>query len=444
MKQSLQEKLRVGAIRVSGSVLVFGLLALFGGGAAQAATEENILLAPAYRGGPDVRVYQENGTLVKSFMAYAPNIRASYQVEWGDVDGDGTNEIITMPSDGARHQIRIFRQDGTVVGQFFAEGFPHQRTQFLLADFDGDHKVEFAYRNGDYRGIVSVFQFLGIPWQVTGSISTIDVYGENYRGGINMAAGDVDGDGDAELMIAPASGHQNGPNVRVYQYNAAKDDMELLTGFWGEDEDYRGGLSVAAGDWDGDGNDEIFTTIGEDKERGRATTIFLHDWNASTKKMETVTAVDGPYNTKAGVENNTLNYRELLGRGGAGPALFRNNTRGLNLFSGDVDGNGTDDLLMVPTYGSHIRAYTHTSGGTIGAASLMDWGHAYGEKSSDALYMSLTDVDGDGDDELVTLPGPWAKSHVKVWRWDTSTQKRSLIGSFFGYPSFRWGAYVAQ
>ena len=87
MRHPLQQGLRNAGLRVSEGLLVLGILALFGVGAVQAATEENILVAPDYRGGPDIRIYQENGTLVKSFMAYAPNIRASYQVEWGDMDG---------------------------------------------------------------------------------------------------------------------------------------------------------------------------------------------------------------------------------------------------------------------------------------------------------------------------------------------------------------------
>src|SRR5207249_2383581 len=81
-------------------------------------------------------------------------------------------------------------------------------------------------------------------------------YKADFRGGVWVAAGDVDGDGRAEVITAPGEG--GGPLVKVLRGS----DLSLLRGFFAYDPAFRGGARVAAVDATGDGRADIVTAAG--------------------------------------------------------------------------------------------------------------------------------------------------------------------------------------
>jgi len=80
-------------------------------------------------------------------------------------------------------------------------------------------------------------------------------YDENFRGGVNVAAGDIDGDGIDEIITG--AGTTGGPHVKAF-----KADGTVITSFFAYNEDFRGGVDVASGNVNGDSKDEIITGAG--------------------------------------------------------------------------------------------------------------------------------------------------------------------------------------
>lgn len=203
---------------------------------------------------PDVRIFHEDGSSVGSFRAYPEWFRGGVRVAVGDLDGDGRSEIVTSPGPGIEPQVNIFHADGT---QVIAGGV-------------------WAYEKG-------------------------------FLGGVHIAVGDLDGDGKAEVVTSPGPG--GGPHIRVWDggmrplrdffaYEANMADgvtvaimhavspsgriAEIVTGveswsaplvrrfgpdgslikefYTGDAATSRSGVSVTAWDMDGDGTDEIVTT----------------------------------------------------------------------------------------------------------------------------------------------------------------------------------------
>src|SRR6185312_4430706 len=74
---------------------------------------------------------------------------------------------------------------------------------------------------------------------------------DGFTGGLNLAVGDVNGDGTADIIAAPGVG--GGPIVNVY--NGV--DGTLLKTFTVGDTTSRAGASVAAADFDQDGLADI-------------------------------------------------------------------------------------------------------------------------------------------------------------------------------------------
>jgi hypothetical protein len=81
-------------------------------------------------------------------------------------------------------------------------------------------------------------------------------YDRNFRGGVNVAVIDLNGDGTQEIVTAPGKG--GGPQVRIF----TKDGRLLTGGFFAYDQSFRGGVSLAVGNVDGQGEKEIITASG--------------------------------------------------------------------------------------------------------------------------------------------------------------------------------------
>jgi len=109
---------------------------------------------------------------------------------------------------------------------------------------------------------------------------------------------------------------------------------------------------------------------------------------------------------------------------------------GVNVTAGDVDGDGYDEIITGagpgPVFGPHVRGW-NVDGGT--AAVIPNMGFlAYGTNRF-GVNVCCADVNGDGVDEIVTGPGPtgFFPSHVRGWRWD-GTETTPLPG----YSFFAW------
>lgn len=84
----------------------------------------------------------------------------------------------------------------------------------------------------------------------------VDAFKPTYMGGVFVAAGDVNGDGKDELLVG--QNRNGGPNVKVFDGAS----NTLLNSFFAYDPGFKGGVRVAAGDVNGDGLAEIITAAG--------------------------------------------------------------------------------------------------------------------------------------------------------------------------------------
>ena len=214
-------------------------------------------------GGPHVRVFSLAGgvvTEVTGFYAYNPEFPGGVSVAVGDVNGDGVAEIITGAGPGGGPHVRAFSLAGGVVTE--VAGFYAYDPAFTggvsvaAADLTGDGVAEIITGAGAGGGPhVRAFSLAG---GVVTEVASFYAYNPEFPGGVSVAGGDVTGDGVAEIITGAGPG--GGPHVRAFSLDGGV--VTEVTGFYAYDPAFTGGVSVAAGDVNGDGVAEIITGAG--------------------------------------------------------------------------------------------------------------------------------------------------------------------------------------
>ena len=188
------------------------------------------------------------------------NLTVDVRTAVADVNGDGVEDTILVTGPGTAIRLAVVSgKDGSVLvapfdpfgGNFTGGGF------VAAADYDNDGKAEFIVtpdRGGGPR--VTIFSLQGAT-----AVARANFFGINdagFRGGARAAAGDINGDGIADLVVS--AGYGGGPRIAVYNGKTLfTTQATFLNDFFAFEQELRNGAYVAVGDVDGDGfGDLIF------------------------------------------------------------------------------------------------------------------------------------------------------------------------------------------
>ncbi|MBI2426825.1 MAG: S8 family serine peptidase [Candidatus Kerfeldbacteria bacterium] len=218
--------------------------------------EEYIVVGAGPGGGPQVRVFKADGTMVSQFFAYDLAFRGGVNVAVGDLDGNGVNEIITGAGPSGAPDVRIFDMRGNLKFKqsFMAYAATVKNGVYVGAgDLNGDGKDEIITGTGPGSGPhVRVFDRNGNPTLNSGFFA----YGLNVRNGVFVTTGDLDKNGKDEIITGTGVG--SGPHVRIWNDKG----QPVFSSFFPYAITFRGGVRVGTGDIDGNGSFEILTSPG--------------------------------------------------------------------------------------------------------------------------------------------------------------------------------------
>lgn len=345
-----------------------------------ATTAHALVVTGMSNAGPQVVRADKDGETLATWFAYGENLRMGVDVVVADMDADGTDEVITVPSSNYPAQIRRFNGDGDVLSQWVAypTGFKGG-VKAAAYDMDGDGDLELVTvpKSGATADVK--------VWDHDGNLlSRFNGYNASYMGGAYLSLADLTGDGTGEIILGQKAG---GSQVRVFDR-----DGESLAQYNAFPATYKGGVgALNTADLDGDGNVEIVTA-----QATGGSQVRVHDNDGS-----------------------------LLAQWNAFGGGF---TGGAQLGVGDVDSDGAQDVVAMPKSGGTAQARVFDRDGNV-KSQFTGYGTAKG-----MFNMAVTDLDGDGSAEVVMAGGSGLGPVVRTFNaeGDVLSQFTPLHAGFRG------------
>lgn len=210
---------------------------------------EELVVASGSGREPQVKILNSTGKLLKQFLVFDKKFRGGVNMAVDDLTGDGQAEIIVAAATGGNGQVRIFNAQGKLLSEFSVDNKTWRGGLSLAAgDLDGRGKKEIVVGYGSGTApIVKIFTPEGRI------LSSFYVYEKKFRGGVKVAVANIDGRQDynkAEIIVAPGSGRE--PQIKIFDNRAV-----LKKQFLGFRSNWRGGINLTAGDINNDGIGEI-------------------------------------------------------------------------------------------------------------------------------------------------------------------------------------------
>lgn len=334
---------------------------------------------------------------------------------------------------------------------------PREVTRILLDGADDINELNPEYRNQLGRGRLNLFSSISqaaaraqrreASYAVAPGDSTIislmnqqgvvarsfPAYPADFHGTVNLTAADVDGDGNDEIIAAPAGGRE--ADVRIFTV-----DGKLKNHFLAYPGSFRGGVQLAAIDYNNDGRQEIVTVPASGRSaevkifspEGRLLKSFLayppsFSGGASLAVGNVVGSdeaeiVTGP--GKGGIPQVKIFSKQgdLLNSFVAGE---RTNVSGLRLSLFDADANirRRQSEILVTRQSGPANGTLYDYRGALRRSWAL-----FGPNFRGDVRTAAGDLSGDAVKEVVAFPGPGGGPHVRVF--DRNGNLRSSLYAF--------------
>lgn len=210
-----------------------------------------------------------DGNFVAEITAYNPAFTGGVVIALGDVNRDGFADLMTGTGPGGGPHIKVVSGADfqTELYSFFA--FEPTFTGGLTlasGDVNGDGYWDMIVGAGPGGGPrITVFSGLNLS-----VMQNFFAFEPTFRGGVQIASGQFNGDGNYDIIVGAGAG--GGPRVKVFN----GENLSVLQDFFAYDPSFRGGVYVAGGNVGG-GSGNIIVGAGA----GGGPNVRVFDNNAS-------------------------------------------------------------------------------------------------------------------------------------------------------------------
>jgi hypothetical protein len=329
----------------------------------------------------------------------------------GDMNGDGWADLVMANYTTNNISIRLNNQDGTfgAANTYPANG--NSPTQLLLADFDSDGHMDIA---------VLCIDSVQIRWgSANGALDGINQYSLLiFTNNVTylptgIALGDFDGDGKFDVgAVASAMNAETSGHYAAFRYAGSR----TFNGYGGSIVNMTTTNKVTAGDWNGDGKDDLAVTNGSNTvailtENTSAPTIGFSTLRSTvTPDPEAITRADvngDGYLDLLVSSRNGSTFAVLLGNADGSfqspfyQSLSAGFTHMYGILSADWNNDGRSDVALLE--GSLNKFYPFLNGCTARSVTMSLGSSANPSLYGDAVTITATLVTSDGDTPTGTV-----------------------------------------
>ncbi len=312
--------------------------------------------------------------------------------------GDGAGTTVTGYKDGSKQ-----------AGSGYGAG---NGARVALGDLNGDGIKDTVIASGPGET-----QLITVIDGKTGStLYSFAPFEAGFKGGLYVAIGDVYGVGRNVLSVG--AGSTGGPRVRTFmQGNPAWVQSDF---FAINDTTFSGGVRVAYGDLNGDGIDELIVSAGT----GGSSRISIYEGKTVRPQNAKPTSIMTDfYAFEPGITNGTY------------------------VATGDINGDGHDDLIVGAGEGAGCRVKVF-SGKSLLAGNTTTYMADFfcGDLSANigtGARVASADVDGDGREDVITTVGPQGDGKVSIFLAKDLLRGLVTAASVISKPEWAtYGAFV--
>ena len=340
------------------------------------------LWATVVHAAPVTAVFTVYGEKLRSFPTIAPGS----SIAVGDVDGYGQPEIITGSPPGVRSQVTVYLTDGTVLERIYP-------------------------------------------------------YGPGMKAGINVAFGDVSGDGFPQIVVAPRRGA--GPQILLYSYDGRKQG----SGIWAYSRRLSSGVNLAVGDYDGDARDEIIAGVGPGSaphltafrnDTTRLLNMFPYELSYRSGLGVIAFDVDGNGTAEAVIAPQQKRKADVVVVDLAARTVrstfrvFGNFGGGVSIAGLRVDGQPRLAVGAGSGGGPSVRQYDLTTGALVGRHI-----QAFDASWRGGVNVASIDINSDGQQEIMTVPGVTTLSAAELKAFDAQYVEPQINGVSYSYEKIQ-------
>jgi len=301
-----------------------------------------------------------------------------------------TGRIVLLPLSSGQ-KTKLVAAGGAAVKEDFLGSSVAPGSSLAIGDVDGDGNDEIIVGAAKGASSITIFNAAGKR------LNSFAAYG-NSRFGVNVAAADIDNDGSEEIIAVPASAST--AQVKIFDRQG-----KLKGQFLAADKKVIGGFSIAAGDLEGRGEKRIVVGFGSGQEpqvrifsvSGGLKGVFLaYEKNFRGGVQVAVSNLYGRRErSRAAIVTVPGSGREALVR------IFDNRARlqkqflgynkswhgGANIAIGDIDNDGLQEIALAAKAGAapHVRIFD-------AKGSLRESFYAWNESWSGGLNLGIIKI----------------------------------------------------
>lgn len=298
-----------------------------------------------------------------------------------------TNRILIAPS-SATNTLKITGSSGIVFKELKVDGLQNGYN-IATGDVNGDGESEIILSSE--KGGEPVIRVYNKEGEL---LKEWLAYSKTFKGGVKLVVGDFTGDGQDEIIVSP--GPSGGPHVKIFS-----GEGRLLRQFFADDINSRGGINVALGDVDNNGINELIVGAGVNRPP------FIKIYNNEIKLQGAFLVYPASY--KGGVN---VSVASLYGR---------------------TDGHKAS-IITAPAGDFSPLVKIFNNKGILKNQFL-----AYGSNWRSGVKVTAGDLTNDGLGEIITGVQAGGAPHVRVF-----SGAGELVDSFYAYDeSFTGGVSVS-